>query len=130
MRGRGGPDAGARDEANEFAAGWRAAAKPACAGYEHTSLRTPHLRPHACQRPHSPLLAGEGPGWGLLLPSPAHGGGAGGGGSHLPKRRRRSELLTTVTDESAIAAAAKIGAFSRSGAMAGEAIASGISTLL
>ena len=47
-----------------------------------------------------------------------------------PKRRSRNELLMTVTDESAIAAAAKIGAVSRSQGMAGEAMASGISTLL
>jgi hypothetical protein len=50
--------------------------------------------------------------------------------SFRPKRRSRSEFVTTVTDESAIAAAAKIGALSRRNGMAGEAIASGISTLL
>lgn len=49
---------------------------------------------------------------------------------HDVKRRRRSELLTTVTDESAIAAAAKTGAVSRNGAIAGDAIASGIRMLL
>ncbi len=49
---------------------------------------------------------------------------------HAEKRRKRSELLTTVTDESAIAAAAKTGAVSRSGLIAGEAIARGIRMLL
>jgi hypothetical protein len=52
------------------------------------------------------------------------------GQGFLPNRRSRSELLTTVTDESAIAAAAKIGALSRRKGIAGEAMATGISTLL
>src|SRR6266702_4618312 len=47
-----------------------------------------------------------------------------------PKRRKRSELLTTVTDESAIAAAAKIGAFSFNNGINGERIAVGIRTTL
>jgi pyruvate,water dikinase len=44
----------------ETAPGWRAAAKPADAGSSQTSLRSPHQRPIAYQRPDSPLLAGEG----------------------------------------------------------------------
>src|SRR6266566_10004307 len=43
-----------------------------------------------------------------------------------PKRRNRSELLTTVTDESAIAAAAKIGAFSLKKGINGDRMAVGI----
>src|SRR5262245_27597537 len=46
------------------------------------------------------------------------------------KPRSRNEFVTTVTEESAIAAAAKIGALSRSHGIAGEAIASGIRTVL
>src|SRR5215813_5254584 len=45
-------------------------------------------------------------------------------------RRSRSEFVTTVTEESAIAAAAKIGALSRSQGIAGEATASGIRIVL
>src|SRR6266700_4199785 len=47
-----------------------------------------------------------------------------------PKRRNRNELLTTVTDDSAIAAAAKLGAFSRKNGMSGDRIAVGIRTTL
>src|SRR5215469_18979952 len=47
-----------------------------------------------------------------------------------PNRRKRSELLTTVTDESAMAAAAKIGAFSFRNGINGERIAVGIRTTL
>ena len=49
---------------------------------------------------------------------------------YLPKRRNRKELLTTVTDESAIAAAAKMGAFSRKNGINGERIAVGIKMTL
>ena len=47
-----------------------------------------------------------------------------------PKRRNRNELLTTVTDDSAIAAAAKIGAFSRKNGISGDKIAVGIKMTL
>src|SRR6266700_6686402 len=47
-----------------------------------------------------------------------------------PKRRNRNELLTTVTDDSAIAAAAKIGAFSCKNGMSGDRIAAGIKMTL
>ena len=50
--------------------------------------------------------------------------------TYRPKRRNRSELLTTVTDESAIAAAAKMGAFSRKSGINGERIAVGIKMTL
>lgn len=43
-----------------------------------------------------------------------------------PNRRRRKELLITVTEERAIAAAAKMGAFSRKNGINGERIAVGI----
>jgi hypothetical protein len=41
------------------------------------------------------------------------------------KRRNRNELLTTVTDESAMAAAAKMGAFSLKKGINGERMAVG-----
>src|SRR6266496_2155527 len=44
--------------------------------------------------------------------------------------RNRNELLTTVTDESAIAAAAKIGAWSFKNGIRGESIAVGIKITL
>src|SRR6266516_7923340 len=47
-----------------------------------------------------------------------------------PKRRNRNELLTTVNDDRAIAAAAKIGAFSRKNGMSGDRIAVGIKMTL
>src|SRR6266705_1829283 len=47
-----------------------------------------------------------------------------------PNRRNRNELLTTVTDDSAIAAAAKIGAFSRKNGISGDRIAVGIKMTL
>ena len=47
-----------------------------------------------------------------------------------PKRRNRNELLTTVTDERAIAAAAKMGAFSRKKGIIGERMAIGIKITL
>ena len=50
--------------------------------------------------------------------------------SYLPNRRNRNELLTTVTDESAIAAAAKMGAFSRKNGINGDRIAIGMRTTL
>ena len=46
--------------------------------------------------------------------------------AYRPDRRSRNELLTTVTEESAMAAAAKMGAFSRKNGMSGESIAVGI----
>src|SRR5216683_7562337 len=49
---------------------------------------------------------------------------------YRPNRRKRKELLTTVTDDSAIAAAAKMGAFSRKSGMSGERIAVGIKMTL
>lgn len=49
---------------------------------------------------------------------------------HRAKRRNRSELLTTVTEERAIAAAAKIGAFSRKNGIKGDRMAIGIKTTL
>src|SRR6266702_1922152 len=49
---------------------------------------------------------------------------------YRPKRRKRKELLTTVTDDSAIAAAAKMGAFSCKNGISGERIAVGMRMIL
>jgi hypothetical protein len=49
---------------------------------------------------------------------------------HYLNRLNLNELLTTVTDESAIAAAAKIGAWSLKNGIKGESIAMGIKITL
>ena len=50
--------------------------------------------------------------------------------AYRPNRLNRNELLTTVTEERAMAAAAKIGAFSRKNGISGERIAVGIKMTL